>query len=433
MAAPVRRVMTAFADVWIGGVRVASAESMFTPGEVIIPAGVGAGKRVQVAVHFHSLSAILRSRRPRGRWRSSMVREQGLRWIRTTMLGMAPVFSGVSVPVGPWRGIRLLDRGIAAVVSAVKHASVDGTTGRVAVSARLTGLPASLEYVTVRVGEPLAAIGCIRRTGWISRGVRRRRSAGRAVVVAAHSWHPAHLSGDNGSGRSLRASRFSWLPDGGGRQIRWWIPFVCQRHPGVLPWFGVGADRPDLASRRRRHHSCLGTPGRGGTEHDSNPGDDGLRERPLLGGMRATGHSRVAGHDVGDARSARHRRILRTRCRRGHRVLAQSARKSRFGSLLRRQRDRTAADHAGLGRSTHPAHSFETAGVDLDGGTRTRVRDVVPLGASRGRAIGNACRKRGRSLLRGGCVSSSTGRRAQRASTFCDRIIGILDSNRRMP
>ena len=50
-----------------------------------------------------------------------------------------------------------------------------------------------------------------------------------------------------------------------------------------------------------------------------------------------------------------------------------------------------------------------------------------------GRAIGNACRKRGRSLLRGGCVSSSTGRRAQRASTFCDRIIGILDSHRRMP
>ncbi len=145
--------MTAFADVWIGGVRVASTESMFTPGEVIIPAGVGAGKRVQVAVHFHSLSAILRSRRPRGRWRSSMVREQGLRWIRTTMLGMAPVFSGVPVPVGPWRGIRLLDKGIAAVVSAVKHASVDGTTGRVAVSARLTGLPASLEYVTVRVGD----------------------------------------------------------------------------------------------------------------------------------------------------------------------------------------------------------------------------------------------------------------------------------------
>ena len=91
--------VTAFADVWIGGVHVASTESMFTPGEVSIPAVVGAGKRVQVAIHFHSLSAILRSRRSRGRWRSSMVREQGLRWIRTTMLGMAPVFSGVPVPV----------------------------------------------------------------------------------------------------------------------------------------------------------------------------------------------------------------------------------------------------------------------------------------------------------------------------------------------
>jgi len=145
--------VTAFADVWIDGVLVASTESMFTPGEVSIPAGVGVGKRVQVAVHFHSLSATLRSRRPRGRWRSSMVREQGLRWIRTTMLGMAPVFSGAPVPVGPWRGIRLLDRGVATVVSTVKHASVHGTTGRVAVSARLTGLPVSLEYVTVRVGE----------------------------------------------------------------------------------------------------------------------------------------------------------------------------------------------------------------------------------------------------------------------------------------
>lgn len=30
--------MTAFADVWIGGVRVASTESMFAPGEVSIPA-----------------------------------------------------------------------------------------------------------------------------------------------------------------------------------------------------------------------------------------------------------------------------------------------------------------------------------------------------------------------------------------------------------
>lgn len=145
--------VTAFADVWIDGVLVASAESMFTPGEVNVTAGTGGDKRVQVAIRFHSLSATLSSRRPRGRWRSSMVREQGLRWIRTTMLGMAPVFGSVAVPVGPWRGIRLLDLGVAAVVSADKLASVHGTTGRVAVNARLTGLPASTGYVTVRVGE----------------------------------------------------------------------------------------------------------------------------------------------------------------------------------------------------------------------------------------------------------------------------------------
>jgi beta-mannosidase len=145
--------LTAFADVWIDGVLVASSESMFAPGEVSIPAGVGVGERVRVAIHFHSLAATLKARRPRGRWRSSMVREQGLRWIRTTMLGLAPVFSGVPVPVGPWRGIRLLDKRVAAVTSVSTQASVHGTTGRVAISARLTGLPASLDYVTVRVGE----------------------------------------------------------------------------------------------------------------------------------------------------------------------------------------------------------------------------------------------------------------------------------------
>ena len=97
--------LTAGAEVWVDDTVVLSSDSMFVPGEVVVTREVAKSSEFTLAIHFHSLANVLSSRRPRGRWRSSLVREQGLRWIRTTLLGSAPVFSGVPVPVGPWRGI----------------------------------------------------------------------------------------------------------------------------------------------------------------------------------------------------------------------------------------------------------------------------------------------------------------------------------------
>ena len=104
------------AEVWVGDDVVLSSESMFVPASVDVDSRPGT---VTLAIRFPSLDAALRRRRPRGRWRSSLVSAQGLRWMRTSLLGRAPVFGGVPAPVGPWRPVRLHDR--AAPVLSDRH------------------------------------------------------------------------------------------------------------------------------------------------------------------------------------------------------------------------------------------------------------------------------------------------------------------------
>ena len=80
-------------EVWVDGVLRASSTSMFVPVVVDLADHTDhtdlAGRTVAVAVCCRALSPHLR-RRPRGRWRSSLIAQQGLRWVRTTMLGRAP-------------------------------------------------------------------------------------------------------------------------------------------------------------------------------------------------------------------------------------------------------------------------------------------------------------------------------------------------------
>lgn len=91
-------------EVWANGTMIAESESMFVPLRATLRCATG---RISLALRFRSLTAYLARRRPRGRWRSSMIAAQGLRWVRTTMLGRAPVYNGVPPPVGPWRPITL--------------------------------------------------------------------------------------------------------------------------------------------------------------------------------------------------------------------------------------------------------------------------------------------------------------------------------------
>lgn len=81
-----------------------TVESMFLPVCCEIPAG-----RHEIALWSGSLSKALTRRRPRGRWRSTLVAAQGMRWMRTSLIGRAPVYGGVPPVVGPWRPVAVHD------------------------------------------------------------------------------------------------------------------------------------------------------------------------------------------------------------------------------------------------------------------------------------------------------------------------------------
>lgn len=88
------------ATVFVDGVEVGRGTSMFLPFRTRCSAGSH-----EICVRFHSLTAWLAVRRPRGRWRSSLVASPATRWARTTLIGRAPVYGPLPVPVGFWRPV----------------------------------------------------------------------------------------------------------------------------------------------------------------------------------------------------------------------------------------------------------------------------------------------------------------------------------------
>lgn len=141
------------ASVFVDGDPVAECESMFLPLRIEVGAG-----RHGVCVVFRSLNAWLQTRRPRGRWRSSLVGAAGLRWARTTLLGRAPVYGNLPAPVGFWRPVVAT----AARLSIRLSVTADPATGAVGIA----GWPISATQSTIEAtvldpsGETVAIGSC---------------------------------------------------------------------------------------------------------------------------------------------------------------------------------------------------------------------------------------------------------------------------------
>lgn len=96
------------ADVSLNGERILETCSMFAPHEVNVTALIRRENELSIACH--SLSDVVREskgRAPAPRWKTRVIAEQNLRWLRTTLLGRAPGFAPEPEPVGPWRPITL--------------------------------------------------------------------------------------------------------------------------------------------------------------------------------------------------------------------------------------------------------------------------------------------------------------------------------------
>ena len=94
------------AEVWLNGQSVLQSDNMFVPRRVDVTEVLAPGDN-ELLIVFRSLGSILVEKRPRPRWKTRLVTNQRLRWIRTTLLGRIPGWTPSIAPVGPWRPVEL--------------------------------------------------------------------------------------------------------------------------------------------------------------------------------------------------------------------------------------------------------------------------------------------------------------------------------------
>jgi beta-mannosidase len=122
--------LATLAEIWLNGERIAETDNMFVEQTIDVTAQLRASN--VLAIRFRSLHAALAQRRARPRWKTKLVAQQQLRWIRTTLLGRIPGWTPPVAAVGPWRPVTLEARPAANVSAVIVRATLDGSTGVVA-------------------------------------------------------------------------------------------------------------------------------------------------------------------------------------------------------------------------------------------------------------------------------------------------------------
>ncbi|KZM49973.1 glycoside hydrolase family 2 protein [Labrenzia sp. OB1] len=95
--------LATIAEVWLNGERLLDSRNMFRTCEV--EAELSKSNRLEIC--FRALEPHLNARGPRARWKPQLATSQGLRLIRTTLLGHMPGWCPEIHAVGPYRPIRI--------------------------------------------------------------------------------------------------------------------------------------------------------------------------------------------------------------------------------------------------------------------------------------------------------------------------------------
>lgn len=92
-------------DVWLNGELILSSQNMFISHQIDVSKYLKQDNELTLC--FRSLKHNLSERRPRPRWKTKLVDQQQLRWIRTTLLGRIPGWTPPVAAVGPVQPIFL--------------------------------------------------------------------------------------------------------------------------------------------------------------------------------------------------------------------------------------------------------------------------------------------------------------------------------------
>ena len=130
--------LATLAEVWLNGECVLSSNNMFRAYSVDVTGRLH--EQNHLAIVFRSIEQALAVRRSRPRWKTRLVDNQQLRWIRTSLLGRIPAWTPPLKAVGPWREIFLQRVSVVELVRFDLRSTLQGSDGHVQLSAELVAL-----------------------------------------------------------------------------------------------------------------------------------------------------------------------------------------------------------------------------------------------------------------------------------------------------
>jgi beta-mannosidase len=164
--------LATLAEVFLNGELIGRTESMY----VGLDLAVELSGDDELAICFRALTEALAAKGPRALWRPRLLDDQGLRLVRTTLLGHMPGWAPTIQAVGPYRPITLIRPGRISLddVRVAADLTEDGH-GLLAVSAR--GVPAGLQLRCAGLSADFVADG--------------ERSLATLVIPGVSPWWPA--------------------------------------------------------------------------------------------------------------------------------------------------------------------------------------------------------------------------------------------------
>ena len=150
--------LATLAECWLDGESLLRSENMFLAHEVEVSGRLRAGGS-ELLIRFASVQQAVSARRPRPRWRTRLVEQQQLRWIRASLLGRIPGWSPAAPAIGPWKPVRLRRQGAVDWPARQAFAQLDGDTGTVRFDGLLRLAEGTPRSARLRVGDidtPLA-------------------------------------------------------------------------------------------------------------------------------------------------------------------------------------------------------------------------------------------------------------------------------------
>lgn len=134
-------------EVFLNGQKILVSESMFEAHDTAVSLLGGD----ELALCFRALEPRLSEQGPRARWRPQMITPQGLRLVRTTLLGHMPGWCPEIQAVGPWRSVSLLRPSTPVVRDlSMRPDLLDDGEGRLYASLSIEG---DVSEIVLRCGE----------------------------------------------------------------------------------------------------------------------------------------------------------------------------------------------------------------------------------------------------------------------------------------